>query len=79
MAVITRWSYKGGGRKAGFYCTLTNKWQEREPKPGDISSGLIQKNYPQSLMDRSAVIEDKFPEDGFVRKKQVQRFSMQFL
>lgn len=37
------------------------------------------KNYPQSFMDRSAVIVDKFQEDGFVRKKQVQRFSMQSL
>ena len=22
MAVITRWSYKRGGRKAGFHCTI---------------------------------------------------------
>ena len=25
MAVITRWSYKRGGRKAGFHCILSKK------------------------------------------------------
>ena len=25
MAVITRWSYKRGGRKAGFHCNLKLK------------------------------------------------------
>ena len=25
MAVITRWSYKRGGRKAGFHCSTINK------------------------------------------------------
>ena len=23
MAIITRWSYKRGGRKAGFHCIIT--------------------------------------------------------
>ena len=30
MAVITRWSYKRGGRKAGFHCN----YNELNPHPG---------------------------------------------
>ena len=59
MAVITRWSYKRGGRKAGFHCTYVLLYQRAKKVVSD-SPGLVDfvirlvnsfLNFPYGQMD----------------------------
>ena len=40
VAVIIRWSYYRGGRKAGFHCIIVNIWTSNQKIIGSTSSGI---------------------------------------